>query len=347
MSSEVILRINGTDFAGWTGVRITRSIEQVCDTFNLTLTERWEGADDEPPRISAGDACEVLCDGDLVITGYVDDALPNYDAEQHTISVSGRSKAADIVDCGLMAKKFNNKDLLQLANYIAGLFGIPVRADCDVDAPFKRPAIESGQTGFEFLEKHARQRGVRLVSDSDGTLVITRTGTEVLSDALELGVNIKSASGRFSMRDRFNEITVVGQTAGDDNWNGEAAAKNLGKATDKSVRAVRKHVLLAEQSADAGTCRRRAEWQRNTAYGRGEALTYTVNGWRHSGGLWRPNTLVHVYDKWMRLSGEKLLISAVQMITDKEGQRTELQVMPPEAFDLVPLLDKSETEKWN
>lgn len=346
-ASNIALRISDTEFTGWAVVRITRSIEQVCSTFNLTLSERW-GDNGAPPQIKAGDACEVLLDGELVVTGYVDDALPSYDAEKHSISVSGRSKAADLIDCGLLGKQFKEQDLLQLATAVAGMFGITVRADCDVGATFKKPSIEPGQTGFEFLEKHARQRGVRLISDADGTLVITRTGTVVVPDALELGVNIKAASGRFSMRDRFGEITVVGQTAGDDNWNGGAAAFNQGKATDNNVRAIRKHVIVAEKTADAATCRKRAEWQRNTAYGKGEALTYSVNGWRHAGGLWQPNTLVPVRDKWMRFDGERLLISTVQFVVDKEGERTELQVMPPEAFDLVPLPAKKKSEQaWS
>lgn len=344
--SEVAIRINNNVLTGWTSVRINRSIEQVCNTFTLTLTENW-GDGDEPPLIKSGDACVVLCDGEPVITGYVDDALPSYDASQHTISVSGRSKAADLVDCGLPGKQFKNQTLLQLAVYVCGLFGFSARADCDVGAPFASPSIEPGHTGFEFLEKHARQRGVRLVSDANGTLVITRTGTKVVTDTLELGVNIKSASGRFSMRDRFNQITVVGQTAGNDNWNAAAAATNMGSATDSTVRTARKHVMVAEQAADSAACKKRAEWQRNTAYGRGEALTYTVNGWRHSGGLWEPNTRLPVKDKWMRLDNKQLLITAVQLVLDKDGERTELQLMPPEAFDLIAIPDKIEVQAWN
>lgn len=346
--STVTLRIGGLEYTGWTAVTITRSLEQVCDTFTLTLAERWGGSDD-PPQIRAGDACEVWCDDERVITGYVDDALPSYDAEQHAISVSGRSKVADLVDCGLAGRQWAQpQNLLQLARAVAAPFGITVRAETDVGAPFPRPALEPGQTAFEFLEKLARQRGMRLISDASGALVIARTGTARVPDTLELGVNIKAASGRFSMRDRFESITVVGQTAGTDAWHGEAAAHCQGSATDTGARAGRRHVIVAENAADAAACRRRAEWQRNTACGRGQALTYTVTSWRHSGGLWTPNTRLPVRDKWMRLAGEELLIAAVQYVLDGEGERAELQLMPPEAFDLVALpAPDEETAKWN
>ncbi|MDZ7804343.1 phage baseplate assembly protein [Thiohalophilus sp.] len=348
---NVTLRINGTDYSGWTSVRINRSIEQVCGTFNLTLSERW-GDSSAPPQIRAGDACEVYCGDDRVLTGYVDDALPAYDAETHSISIAGRSKAGDLVDCGLPARQFTEpRTLLQLARAVAGSFDIDVRAQTDVGAPFKhRPQIEVGQTGFEFLEKLARQRGVRFMSDADGTLLIVRAGKTVAPASLVLGENIKAASGQFTQRDRYNQVVVVGQTAGTDTWNGEQAAVNQGKAQDKTVRANRQHYIVAENAADSADCKRRAQWQRNTAYGRGQALTYTVVGWRHNDWLWQPNVLVPVTDEWLRMDNERLLIASVQYSLDEEnGQQTELQLMPPEAFDLVPTPepDAEASEKWN
>ena len=337
MSANVILSINGQNFTGWTRVAITRSIEQVAGTFTLTLTERWADSDNAPPQIRAGDACQVLCDDQLVITGYVDDALPSYDVNEHTISISGRSKAADLVDCGLPGQQFKEQTLTQLATILAAPYGIAVQAETDVGEPFARPTVEPGQTGFEFLEKLARQRGVRLMSAADGTLLIIRAGTELLPTALELGINILKASGRFSHRDRFSEQLVVGQTIGTDTWSGDAAAVNQGGATDSEIRAARRHVVVSANATDAAACTDRATWQRNTAYGRGQALTYTVNGWGVDGELWQPNKMVTVRDRWMRLDGERLLIPSLQYLFDKEGQRTELQVMPPEAFDLIPL----------
>lgn len=351
MSEVVTLLANGQSFTGWKSVSISRSIKQLCGSFSLSLTERWSNGvgSDAPPQFASGDECQLYCGDDLVLSGYVDEALPNYDAEKHTISVTGRSKAADLIDCGHPGKQWvQPQTLLQLATELAGEVSVSVRAETDVGAAFQRPAIEVGETRFEFLEKLARQRGVRLMSDAAGVLLIVRAGTEVVPDSLELGRNIRSAGGRFSHKDRFNEIVVVGQTNGTDSWNGEAAQSNRGVAADGSIRSARRHVMVAENVADSSACKRRAEWQRNTAYGNGEALTYTVAGWHHSGGLWLPNTLVPVTDKWMRLDGEELLISALQYIIDDDGKRTELQVQPPEAFDLVEIPEKKAgLKKWS
>lgn len=345
--NKVTLRVDGNDYSGWTKVAVSRSIDAVCASFSLTLTERWEGASKPPPQVRAGQECELRIDDVLVLTGYVDDALPSYDAKQHAINVRGRSKARNMVDCGRPAKQWQNQTLLQLARSLAKPFGISVRAETDVGAPFERPAIEPGQTSFEFLEKLARQRGVRFISAPDGTLLIVGVGKARAPDALELGVNIRSASGSFSVRERFHKTTVLGQRTGT-NWSHtEASALRQGSAVDEDIDAQRTHYVLAENAADSADCGRRAAWKKNTAFGRGRALTYTTHGWQHSKGLWEPNTLVRVIDEWMGFDGDDFLISSLRYQLDEEGLRTELQLMPPEAFELLPIPSKKAPAKWN
>ena len=351
--NNVDLRVDGHDYSGWTKATISRSIDAVCANFNLTLTERWDVADNSAPQqVRADQECELRLNNTLVLSGVVDDAMPSYDARQHAITVRGRSKARNLVDCGRPAQQWRNQNLLQLARVLAGPFGIDVRSDVDVGASFERPAIEPGQTSFEFLEKLARQRGVRFISDPDGTLVITGVGTKLAPDVLQLGGNIRSASGNFSARDRFHSVTVLGQRVGTDWAHGDASAQNKGVAIDESIDTQRTHYIISENAADSTDCKIRAQWHLNTAFGRSQALTYTVNGWENSGGLWEPNTLVQVHDKWMGFAGEQLLITSLRFHLDDEGLRTELQVMPPEAFELLPLPDKKKIDakgpaKWN
>lgn len=341
----VVLLVDGQEYAGWKRATVSRSIDAVCGSFNISLTRLWKDGR-LTPAIRAGMECSLYCNDHLVLTGYVDDALPSYDARQHSIQVRGRSKARDMVDCGEKPRQWQNRSLLQIARDLAKGRGVTVRADKDVGAVFTSQAIEPGQTAFEFLEGLARQRGVRFISEPDGTLVIAGTGNELAPTALELGRNIKTASGGFSMRDRFHEYIVYGQRPGDD-WNhGEASALRQGSATDDAVNSNRSHVILSETTADSADCKRRATWKRNTAFGRGQALTYTVYGWEHANGLWEPNTLVRVIDSFMGFDDEQFLISSLQYVLDKEGQRTELQLMPPEAFELMALPDKKEPAKW-
>lgn len=350
---DVRLKLGGQIYGGWTRIRVMRSIESVADTFELTLTERW-GEQAAPRPIRAGMPCEVWIGNERVVTGYVDEALPAYDGQSHTITVSGRSKAGDLVDCSLAGEagkplQWKGQTLLAIAKDLAGRFGIEVSATADVGAPFKIEALEPGETVWDFLEGLARRRAVRIVSKTDGNLVITRAGTARIGTALRLGENIRSASGQFTTRERFSDYIVQGQQTGDDWGSGDAAAHMQGTAIDEALKGLGRYrplVVVADGPSTTADCKRRAEWQRNTAYGRGQGVVYTVADWRHASGLWAPNYLVPVDDAWMGIEADRLIMS-VQFLLDDNGQRTELRVMPPEAADLVALPDpEKEASPW-
>lgn len=345
---DVRLVIGSEAHAGWTEIRVMRSIEAVADTFELTLTERW--ADGEEPRpIRAGVACELWIDDERVVTGYVDDVAPSYDAQKHTVTASGRSKAGDLVDCSLSGTlQWKGRTLLAIARDLAKRFGIEVRSEVSEGEVFQVEALEPGEPVWDFLEQLARRRAVRIVSLSDGNLLITRAGTGRIATPLTLGENVLRASGEFSLRERFSDYIVQGQQSGRDGNSGAAAAHVKALAKDNGVTRYRPTVVLADGPSTTADAKRRAEWQRNTAWGRGQGLIYTVNGWRHAGGLWAPNRLVRVDDPWLGIAGDRLIMS-VQFSLDEQGGRTELRVMPREAADLVKLPDpkkNSESGGW-
>lgn len=343
--SDITLRIDGRIYGGWKDIRVVRSIEQSADTFELALTDRW-GDERLPVPIRAGTPGELWLGDARIVTGYVDDALPEYDDQTHTVRVEGRSKAGDLVDCSLAPEKgkplqWSGRSLLQIAKDLAGRFGIEVSAEVDVGEAFTRVAMEPGQTVWEFLERLARIRGVRIVSRPDGGLLITRAGTARYQTALVLGQNILRASGQFSSREQFSDYIVQGQvTGGSKTWDGaiaEAAAHVRSQVINAHVGRYRPTVIVQDETDGIADAKRRAEWQRNVAWGRGQGVVYTVSGWTAgTEGLWHPNRLVRVDDAFMGIQGDRLIMS-VQFLLDGRGQRTELRVMPREAAELIPL----------
>ena len=71
-------------------------------------------------------------------------------------------------------------------------------------------------------------------------------------------------------------------------------------------------------------------------WAKGRGVTYTVGGWRHEQGVWRPGDLVPVRDAYLGLD-EMLLISDVQLVENDQGRTAELRVAPPAAFEPVPV----------
>jgi len=343
--SELLLNVDNAKHAGWTHINVRRSLETIADSFELSVTNRWKDQV-EPRPIVTGNACNISIDSARVITGYVDDVYPNYDARQHSVGVVGRSKTADLVDCSFFSgEDFKGKTFDAVAKTVCEPFGIDVVTDTDIGTSFAQTQkMEPGETVFEFLERLARYRALRLTSTVDGDLMITRTGTERVATPLQLGNNILSASGNFTMRDRFQEYVVLGQRTGDDESWGNANASASGTVRDDGMTnsRYRPTLIIADGSITTDECKRQAEWHRNTRLGRSGGIVYTVQGWHHADGLWKPNTLVPVVDQFMDIDGDRL-ITEVQYILDERGERTEIQVMQPEGFDLLALPETSDS----
>lgn len=334
---DVVLIVHGQQYSGWTEVLIRRGIEQVAGTFELTVTDRWSGQEQMWP-IEKGEECTVTYEGETLITGYVDDVLPSFDAGQHQVVVVGRDKTGDLVDCSAIAKtgEWEGRTLLQVAKDIAAPFGIEVRAETGVGKPFETATLQEGETAFEALERAARMRGVLLISDAQGGLVITRAGTERISTALVQGKNVLSGRATFSARDLYSAYICKGQDAGDDTSTPEQNAQPKGQAGDPNVKRYRPLIIVAENIEDSKGLKDRAIWEAAVRMGRSARPEITVQGWKHDAGLWLPNRLVRVECPYIYLDEEMLIVSVSYRIGDR-GTIAEIELCRPDAFKLLPV----------
>lgn len=334
--SDVQLSINGVNHYGWEEIEIRRGIEQIAGSFKLKLSNRWK-KDAAARNINAGDACSVQVDGQVVITGHVDDVSTELEAKNHSIEVTGRDATGDLVDCSADAADFKDQDLTQIALTLCQPFGIPVAAATDVGAKFSKFTAELGETVFEVLEKAARYRGVLLMSDGLGGLIITRAGTTRIGTSLVEGKNIFAATGHVSWRDRFSSYKAISQLPDAESLNGtDASTAPSGTATDDKIDRHRPLIIQPAEAADAATLKIIAEHERNVRYGRSRKPTITVQGWQHAGGVWHPNYLVPLTAPTLNAKAT-LLISTVTLTKSASGEHTKLELVRPEAFDRVPL----------
>lgn len=329
----VELKVKGGVFSGWESVEIKTGIEQIAGTFRLGVTERWAGQD-TPTPIMPGFACEVLLDGAPIITGFVDSADPSYGESTHTVSIEGRDKTGDLVDCSAKSGQWKSRRLDQIAADICAPFGIKVIKQADVGAAFLSFNIQEGERAFEALDRMARFRAVLLVSDGLGNLIITRAGQQRIATELVEGVNIKRAQCKFDWKERFSHYVVKGQHRGTDGESADAARGPSGQSDDTVVDRYRPLVVLAEDQGHIASLQQRAEWERNVRIGRANRATITVQGWQHADGLWRPNSLVRLRSPLLYADLD-LLIAQVTYKLDSGGTTADLELCRPEAFDLL------------
>lgn len=335
--TDLTLLVNGEAFSGWTAARVARGIDQLASAFDLELADRWLRSG---VPVHDGDACSLLLNGEVVVTGYVDDVEVSYDAASHRLAIRGRDRSGDLVDCAAPAGHIIGQSLLEHAKTVCAPFGISVAVSGSVPGltkKFESTVPQEGETAYERLDRLAKHRGVLLMADGKGDVVITRAGTQRVPISLVLGDNILSGSASTSQRDRFYKYTVKAQAPESDNLSGADASQAQATALDPHVRKQRETVILADETADSADCATRAKWEASVRAGRALRAVYRVAGWTYDGRtLWPINHRVPVNDPFAGIARDLLIVSITYSLDDA-GEQTELTVMPPEAFEIGAL----------
>lgn len=344
-TSGIRLVVNGSIYSSWLGLAVDNAIDKVGGGFSISAVER------NHPGINRFDACQILVDGELVLTGYVTDRAPHYDGHSRGVEITGRTKLQDLVECcpDISSGQFKGYTLAAIARAICALFGIGVVVEYDPPQKFPDATLQRGETGFLFLERLGRLAGTLLSEDENGNLVLTRAGVQRAAGVLQRGVNIKAARAKMSGEKRFSQTIIKGQraigsAAGQSQaGGGEGAAPapvatNLrAVAVDPLVPRYRPKVCLAEAQMDLAGMQMRANWMRNYAFGRSTEAEITVYGWRDAAGeLWRVNRIVAVVDDWLDINRDLLIVSRAFRMDDKDGRITTLKVAPPEGYTPDP-----------
>lgn len=332
----ITLTVNGAQYGGWKTARVERTLDTLSGAFTLSVSERWP---DGTRPIRPFDACLLRLDADTVVTGHVDKVAVSYDDTTHTVEVTGRDTAGDLVDASAINSpgQWSGQRMETIAAQLLAPFGRTLTTQVPTGEPFKKFAIQQGESVHEAISRMAKMRAVLVVSDGLGNLVITRAGTSRAATALVEGQNILRANGANDASERFSEYIVKAQGSGDDFAGGKSTAQVKGRATDREVPRFRPLIVLAEGQANTAQAQERAEWERATRKAKGIQYTLTVAGWRQGNGqLWPLNSLVWVDSPMLALKDTMLITGVSYQLDDTAGSLTEITVTPPDAYKLIP-----------
>lgn len=359
MNDDLTLIVGGRKISGWTTIRVSRGIERCPSDFTVTMTELYPG-EASAFVIQPGDPCKVLLGLDTVITGYVDRFTPSISSGSHSISVSGRGKCADLVDCAAEwpGGQISGSSVLAIAQQLALPYGQPSDPANPLSFPFPSkitvipedyvyvgPPIPQfnlslGETPLEIIERISRYAGLLVYDDTDGNLVLSRVGTTPAGSGFTEGVNVQSASISYAADQMYSEYLGFALTL--DPFLELGDRSNLQVFYfDPLVRRHRRKIIISEQGdADYEVLKKRVLWEAMRRYGRSMQLHVTTDGWRDSAGtLYTPNTLAPLSLPSLKLVDATWLISEVTYNRDgQSGTTCDLVIMPPEAFDLQPSL---------
>ncbi|EIM2765438.1 baseplate protein [Escherichia coli] len=343
MSNTVTLRTDGRLFTGWTSVSVTRSIESVAGYFELGVNV--------PPGtdlsgLAPGKAFTLEIDGQIVCTGYIDSRRRQMTADSMKITVAGRDKTADLIDCAAVYSggQWKNRTLEQIARDLSAPYGVTVRwelSDKESSAAFPGFTLDHSETVYEALVRASRARGVLMTSNAAGELVFSRAASTA-TDELVLGENLLTLDFDEDFRDRFSEYIVKGYArangADGDDIDAETIVSRKGTATDSDVTRYRPMIIIADSKITAKDAQARALREQRRRLAKSITFEADIDGWtRKDGQLWMPNLLVTIDASKYAIKTTELLVSKVNLIlNDQDGLKTRVSLAPREGF-LVPV----------
>lgn len=343
MSNTVTLRTDGRLFTGWTSVSVTRSIESVAGYFELGVNV--------PPGtdlsgLAPGKAFTLEIGGQIVCTGYIDSRRRQMTADSMKITVAGRDKTADLIDCAAVYSggQWKNRTLEQIARDLCAPYGVTVRwelSDKESSAVFPGFTLDHSETVYEALVRASRARGVLMTSNAAGELVFSRAASTA-TDELVLGENLLTLDFEEDFRDRFSEYTVKGYArtngAEGDDIDAKSIVSRKGTATDSDVTRYRPMIIIADSKITAKDAQARALREQRRRLAKSITFEAEIDGWtRKDGQLWMPNLLVTIDASKYAIKTTELLVSKVTLIlNDQDGMKTRVSLAPREGF-LVPV----------
>ena len=344
----------GRPYENFLDISVQIALDSLVGEFQFEATSTPVQQEDFP--IKAGQACRILINNVAVIVGFVEVISVSHDALEHSITIQGRDKTADVVDSTLGGEFGKNQQTISLVQFTkevlakAGIDGIDVATTVDNMKSFGVGEILDAETGdsvFSYLEQYARKRQVLLTTDSNGNILyqqasgIADSGTQLISLPNNGSNNILSAFVTNDISKLYHQYFVRSQSnLGAANLPGipdaEQSTSEQGIAAfDSIIRSSRILNMIADTSSSSGDCTERALWQRNIS--RAQAFQYNaiVQGHTTPDGMpWKLNRLINIRDTYCDVDGDLLLNSIEWKFSNKSGSITSLGFVPKDSYTL-------------
>ena len=331
--NECALKINGQRFRFWDTARLIRAIDTL-DSMEFTApfdpNDARQRAAFKPftyPQV------EFEVNGGRVFNGVSLGPLPSVDSESKSIQIGGYARAGVLSDCNIPVSafplEFNNAGLGQIAEKIAGFFGIGVTFTADAGATFDRVACLYDQRALDFLADLAKQRGLVIGNDVNGDLVFRTadTGTATVTQLEEGRAPLSSVSVFFDHQQYYSHVTgiepvVVGATG------------SKYTVTNARLAGIIRPYTFKVADAVGGDVQPAAEAKMGRMFANMASYSVNVTTWRDAAGrLWEPGATVSLFaPSAMVYTPYSFVIRSAVFERDAGSERATLDLILPGSF---------------
>jgi prophage tail gpP-like protein len=349
MDDFVQLETEGQAITGWKDITVNMSMEQLSASFTITLVDKEGTATD---LIRGGLAVQlyivnkILGFKDLVLDGHIDRVSKKVSGGATSMTVSGRDRNSDLVDCSAIHKS-STWNKAKLGNICAEL-AAPYFIEVDVSEVQNQTVIEKftlqqGETSFEAIERLCRSQAILPMRTEDGQIKLTYTAPPSVRgvEDLELGKNIEELTEDDNRDQRFKQYLAKGQSSGKGKKWSKANTQIKALAEDEGIDRYRPLLFMSENKATPKNMQARVNWEAQTRAGKGLQHTVLLLGWyQKARGIkfrpWRVNERVNLkIDRW-GFNEERLITGVTLRLTADRGRTTTLVLKHPDTYAANP-----------
>lgn len=370
-----IFLANGIEVNNWQSLSITDSMDQMCDSFRMTAPNVPDIQGRYMP-VRPLDEIEIYDIDDLnepVFVGYCDDVDVMINESNKTLSPNGRSLASDLIDCNPDTKKsdFRNVDALQIAIALSKPYAasFSLGSGVDVGEKFEKFSFKPTEKIFNIINKAFQERSLLPSTiPSTGNVELVKAKSKTADDELIVGVNCKIASGKFSAKELFSNVRVIGQSppkrkkrtvnvgsVGTDGGytikerNPKQTNKAYGEATIEEVNRFRLKIIKPKKRINNKAAEKQAKWEANYLSGKSTAFTVTLPFKKQSNGKpWSSNMVVKfTAPEYNLYSYEMIIMRKNSRYTVTGGNLTTLTLVHPDTFTPPPKKKIKRKSAWN
>ncbi|MDH4235432.1 MAG: contractile injection system protein, VgrG/Pvc8 family [Gallionella sp.] len=332
-TDRVTLLIAGKEHSYWERYEIDSDLMIPADAWSVSL---GLSGGQMPPGVMEGASVVVKVGNDTVLTGYVDEISHSVNKTTHTLTMSGRDLAADLLDC---SAPIITRAQLSLKEIVAAILGefkkTKIRIDADLTYARKKISTQPGDTAWDALANAAESNGLWSWFEPDGTLVVG--GPDYSSPIVATlilrrdgkGNNVISLDKTSSHVCRYSRVTVLGQTPGTESEQGKPDLHASWK--DSGVLRHRPKIVFDHEAENNGMCSASAKKLIGDSRLRGLTLTATVQGHRivapgqpFDKTLWLPGQRIRVISEPHGIDGVYFLMARKFIRSRMDGTRTVL-----------------------
>ncbi len=342
---RVVINVGGRVQATWVEYDVESDLMVPADAWRVTLRQ---SSIEIPAEIAEGASVQVQIERDgvaeTVMSGRIDTRRLSVSKRAHTLHLSGRDGAAQLLDCSAPILSLRSSTLEQVVTAIVGDFGVRrLRIDADTVSLEERFSTEPGETGWRALQRVAESQGLWPWFEPDGTLVIGGPRYDVPPVASLIlaadgkGNNVIELDEERSLIPRFSEVRVLSQSPSTGTGAGERGPRSdiMARAYDTGVPVHRPHYLEDHQHLNETAARARARKVISDGRVNGYTLRAVVPGHRtQTGILWKPGQRVTVKSEPHGIDGVFFLMGRRFSMREQGGQVTSLTLKEDGAWVL-------------